>query len=167
MAVKDTIAFIGVENKTRWLLEKLAAQNFPIILVAGEEVEKNHFSESFQKEILDAEIEVLDCPKNGCWEADIIAFVGSENFEMNLLLKIEEFATQKIIMFISKLNEEKATFSVVQLQEIQETLPNSKIVPVLINPEAQKVFVSGEDPAAVEKVNFIFETIGFEIGNKV
>lgn len=153
MKVKETIAFIGETDEIcSDLIQKLAAENYPLVLVAKE---GNHF-EKLSGQILnhkpDADIETIHCEREGCWEADVIVLTHAANPDPKLLEKIKEVVNQKILVYIlnekdrGPLTEEEITIS-------KQILTNTEVVQVIADPVSKEMDISGTDEATTSIEN--------------
>lgn len=155
MAVTKTIALIGeIQGKER-ILNRLA-KTHRLLWVTNEDDPYIHLPQSAVSEFSGAEVEIIACAKEGCWEADIIVLEVQE-IERELIQRIREVATQKIVVVLGK-NGDSVADLVNQLLLVQEGLPYSKIVEVYPGPE---MVVAGKDPVAVETVKEILRNLGF------
>lgn len=146
MKVRETIAFVGEADTTcSRLIQKLAAENYPVVLVAKE---GNHF-ENLSGKILnllpEADIETINCEREGCWEADIIVFNNWGNFSAGLPEKIKEVTNKKILVYFLK--KEAQSASTDKLKIFQQTLPNTEWVQVVFDPVSNKMHLTGADEA--------------------
>jgi hypothetical protein len=154
MAVTKTIALIGeIQGKERFL--NPLAKNHRLLWVTNEDDSYIH-SQSAVSEFSEAEVEIIACAKEGCWEADIIVLEVQE-IERELIQRIREVATQKIVVVLGK-NGDSVADLVNQLLMVQVGLPYSKIVEVYPGPE---MVVAGKDLIAVETVEEILRNLGF------
>jgi len=98
-----SIAVFGI-NRTYGsvLAVKLAAQPFRI-LVLSEEFDD---CPSLFLDYPDADIQVLNCPAQTGWEADIIVINASAQNQLKLVGSIREFVTKKIVLNISEIGGE-------------------------------------------------------------
>jgi 8-hydroxy-5-deazaflavin:NADPH oxidoreductase len=101
-----------------------------------------------------AEIDTIECVKDGCWEADIIILVVASHEEKMVAEMMKEVATQKIVVSISGEENEH--------EELQKILPYSKLVYVSNILESKKIFISGKDKEANEEISIIFLNAGYE-----
>jgi len=140
MAAKETIAFIGESSPlfTR-LAQHLAKKHYPMLLV--------NEAETLQAK-LPAAVESISCIKDGCWEADIVILLEANSIELELLEKIKEVATQKIVVYLISDKEQGATDEN-SASTLEQALPNSKVVRLLYEATSNKLVVSGEDEEAV------------------
>jgi predicted dinucleotide-binding enzyme len=125
-----------------------------------------------------AEVEVLDCPTNASWEADVIILAVPYQAEKEIAEKIREVANQKVVISIANpLNE---TFDGLvtapgtsAAEELQKLLPGSKVVKAfnttfaadfatpVIDGKQVDAFVAGNDEEAVNIVTELVKTAGF------
>ena len=160
MKVKETIAFIGEPDKTcNQLIQKLAKKNHPVVLVAKEE---NHF-ENLSRKILnhtpEADIEIVNCTREGCWEADIIILCEGTSIDSGLTEKMKEVANQKILVLL--LNKEKQSSVITEeINKLRKDLPNTRLVQLIFNPVSKEMYLTGEDEAK-SMVEDIFNRAGY------
>ena len=150
MAVEETIAVVGLQSgKLTGFTEKLAMDDFRLLLIPGSKDEMNRLNEEVEELKLQSEVEILNCAKNGCWEADIIAFINPHDPADELVTRIKEVAVQKVVMVVFEgissfiANERYDAF--------KKAMPHSKLVRLVVLPE-EKVSMWGEDKLAVQKV---------------
>src|SRR5690606_20786726 len=140
MAVKKAIALIGeIQGKEKILMQLV--KNYRLLWVTKEDDSYSDLSQSILNEFPGAEVEIIACAKEGCWEADII-FLEVHGIEKELIERIREVATQKIVVVLGK-DDDHAPALVNKLLLVQEGLPYSKIVEVYLEPET---VVAGKDP---------------------
>jgi hypothetical protein len=166
MAVKQTIAIIGAaDNAGSALAKALAKGPYRLILFAHE---RERLAE-LGKQILTlnplAEFETIDCALNASWEADtIIAAVGNQD-KMEVAQKIKSVATQKIVLDVIYADDHISD-NVIPV-ELQNFLPNSKVVEVLIKENATpgepliNVFIAGRDKEALQTVKELLTVAGY------
>lgn len=153
MKVKETIAFIGEADKTcNQLIERLAAENYPLVLVAKE---GNHFEElsgQILNRVPEADIEVINCEREGCWEADVIVFDSSVDFNTALVGKIKEVTNQKILIYV--LDKTGQPDSINAFKSFQQLLPTTQWVQLTIDPVSHDIQIAGDEKAkaAAEKI---------------
>jgi len=167
MAVKQTIAFIGAaDGLSTALVKKLAEANYPLLFVSNDGYRYQQFTDQVKRDIPNADIEITDCAKEGCWEADIIALFDNTALERELLERIEIVATQKVVIAISAFGKEASTS--IRVKELQQMLPNSKVIQLLYNdPAGLELLVAGEGKEAIDLVSTLFENAGFIITKKI
>ena len=105
MAAERTIAIVGEKSRfSAAIAEKLAKQNLHLLFISNDEDNNEQLQELFKKINPPARIEFIHCEKEGCWEADVIAFTNPEKVELELIQRIKEVATQKIVLIVSERN---------------------------------------------------------------
>ena len=107
MGTKKTIAIVGLTTgQDNPLLRKLALNN-RILVVSSDADKFSELSEYIQKGADEEAIELIDCAKDGCWEADIIilwnGFKQEKNELERLLQIIYYFHIQKWLVYSSNL----------------------------------------------------------------
>jgi hypothetical protein len=160
MKVKETIAFIGEADETcAELIQKLASGNYPLVLVTKG---KDHF-EGLSKKILndvpEADVETINCEREGCWEADIIVFNRLRADDLNLAEKIREVTNQKTLVCLLN-KEDQLSTSEKEVKTFREALPNAQWVQVVFDPVAGRMYITGaNDVSAI--VAHIFYQVGY------
>lgn len=138
--MKKTIAVIGSETETgAAIADKLSDNSYRLLLVQNEIDHKSQIAKNIQQKNLRAEIEIVDCAKEGCWEADIIILAIPFRELKEIAEKINEVVTQKTVVIIS--DEKESPFSFNKAQKLQQLLPYSKIVAALYNPCSPESFI--------------------------
>lgn len=150
--MKQTIAWIGGDNHQGDILRKLAKQYRLLWVRRKEDQQTAPFHD-----IPESEVEVLECAKEGCWEADIIVLAG-DALEDELLEKIREVATQKIVLRITSDNNQGRQEE--ELARIREALPFSKIAAANLHPG--KIRLLGDNPAALSTASEMLRRLGCE-----
>lgn len=153
MKVKETIAFIGEADKTcNQLIERLAAEKYPLVLVAKEGNPFEELSGKILNRVPDADIEVITCEREGCWEADVIVFDSSVDFNSDLIEKIKEVTNQKILVYVLKKTGESDSTD--GFKSFQQLLPNTQWVQLAIDPVSHDIHIAGDEvaKAAAEKI---------------
>lgn len=164
MVVKESIACIVGAKNTHWnLLKKLAQTPLHLLFVPDGKTTKDEVLKELEVEKTQAEIDWVNCAKEGCWEADMIAFMNFPEIAPDLMDRIKEVATQKIVLYISTSIEksEQQVFSNIQVKNLRETLPYSKIVGVLISEDETQTAITGNDREALDVVAALFDTVGY------
>lgn len=164
MITKETIAFIGNIGETcPLLLKRLAQMDLRLLFIYNEERQGGKMSDLLELKNTVAEIEMIPCAKEGCWEADMIAFVDPEDIQIPLMARIKEVATQKILLCITEGKDKKIFFSEAKIKELQQGLPHSKIVQVFIVSDEMSATMLGGNKEALETSSEILENAGYKI----
>jgi len=136
MAVKKSIAIIGATEKAgSEIASKLAKDDYRLLLVSNNEKELTHLLNNINKNKPIAEIDTIGCIKDGCWEADIIILAVDSNDAKEIVEKMKEVATQKIVVQI--LSQQNIDTS------LQHLLPYSKIVEVFNILKSTEILITG------------------------
>lgn len=126
------------------------------LLFVSEDEEQNRKIKSKLK-TTNAEVEFITCEREGCWEADIIVIAQPEKASGPLLKKISEVATQKIVLVLSEIGSQP------EIIDLQQILPNSKVVEILIDLQQKEISMTGNDRDAKAGVQELFEKAGYQI----
>lgn len=158
MATKTTIAIVGAtESAGIEVAGKLASQNFRLLLISRDESKLKQLAEEILHHTPGADVEIINCVKEGCWEADIIVLAASPIPAETLIEKIKDVATQKIVVEIVQGSNSSAT------EALHRVLPYSKIVTAsfITHPE-KEVTITGLDKKAVQLIEGIAVKAGFK-----
>jgi predicted dinucleotide-binding enzyme len=156
MSVKKTIAIIGAtEYKGTAIANHLAKSNYRLLLISNDMEKLSYLSESIFLTSPNAEIDILECVKDGCWEADVIILAIACNEEKSIAEIMKEVATQKIVVSIS---DERNTN-----EELQRLLPYSKIVKASLTSASNEVSIKGNDEEANAEIADIFKDAGYKV----
>lgn len=142
METKKTIAILGIEKGLeKAFLDQLANDN-RLLIISSKPGDCGQVSDYLSQNRFKEQAELVECPKDGCWEADIIMLWHPENQSVEELSKLQEVATQKIVLLII----EKEASGKVHIP----SFPHSKIVKLNIKPNTQEATLSGDYSEAVE-----------------
>lgn len=176
---KTTIAIIGATgNMGSAIAKSLAKGPYRLLLFAHDKAKL----ESVKKEITNttpsADLDCMGCPVDASWEADVIISAVPYAAEKDVVQKIKDVATQKIVVSIANpLNETYdglvTSPDTSAAEELQKLLPSSKVVKAfnttyaadfsqpVINGQQVDGFIAGNDEEAVNVVKGLVETAGF------
>ena len=145
--VKKTVAIIGATEKSgAAIANKFADGNNRLLLIADDINQLSQIARNIKRNNLNAEVEMVDCAKEGCWQSDIIVLAISFHELKKVIEKISEVATQKIVLFISnEYDESNAT-------ELQHLLPHSRIVTALFDSHSGETFIESNDEEASKTI---------------
>lgn len=156
MAQKKSIAIIGATEKNgKDLAIQLSQCPFDLLLISNNIEALDHLSEKIKASPSKAEINFIECVKDGCWEADIIILAVPHNDEKMMAEMMREVATQKIIVDFS--NEENAG------NELCSILPYSKLVKVSGDFASKEILINGDDNTANKEISEIFIQAGYHL----
>ncbi len=155
--VKKTIAILGDTGKfSPGLLEILLKQDLRLLFISEEETKNINLKEQLERFHAKAEVEFVSCEREGCWEADIIAITRNKKIPAELVQKIKEVSTQKIVLIISEENDLGVQ------SELVDQLPFSKVIEINIDTKANKFSVTGNHTNALTGISTIFDKAGYQ-----
>lgn len=156
MPVKRSIAIVGAtEEAGIEIASDFACEHYRLLLVSNDLVRLSQLQKNIFRKHPKAEIDVIECMKDGCWEADIIILAVPSYEEKIAAGMMKEVATQKIVVRLSSQENEDVAF--------QQILPNSKLVRVSDILASKEIVIAGSDQEANEEVAGIFQNAGFHI----
>lgn len=163
MSVRKSIAIVGAtENIGEKITMRFMKSNYSLLLISNNKDKLDYLAKKVAEKKPKAEINSMECVKDGCWEADIIilAVPAFEEGEVAKLMK--EVATQKIVVDVS--NEENAC------GELQKILPYSKVVRVFGDFYSKELIIKGDSEtvnepawAAAREISEIFIQAGYRV----
>ena len=122
MSTKQTIAVIGASgNRGAAISKTLAKGNNRLLLIANEKEKVENLAQYITNNTASAEVEVLECPTDASWEADLIILAVPYQAEKEIAEKIREVSNQKIVISLNN------SYNSSQ-EALQNLLPNSKVV---------------------------------------
>lgn len=164
MSVQKTLALLGNTGKNfPRLIEKLGEVDLRLLIICLGEEEVGKISAEFPS-TKRAETEFITCPKSACWEADIIIFDRPDEIGDELIERIRNFSTQKIVLYISSISTGDAE-KIKDTSELRKKFPFSKVIRVETDPGESGVILSGEDGEAIITVSGILKKAGYNIRN--
>lgn len=148
MAVKEAIAIVA-DNEEKFLdiTAKLALDKYMLLLVSKNADKLSSILMKIQKQFPGADVELIDCIKDGCWQADIIILNINEDEQNEVAALIREVATQKIVVSFSE--------NLQAIEKLQKLLPHSKVVK-LDGLFSGNTAITSNDTKATETVSNIF-----------
>ncbi len=151
METKKTIAILGLTNEARNPFLIKLAQHYRLLIIS-EHTNEHQPSDYINGSEIETSIELIDCAKEGCWEADIIILWDTFRLETTELKKLEAVATQKIILILT--DQEDNTL-------IRSLFPNSKVIALAKNSVTKKAKILGTDVEALQTIREIIKKTGF------
>ena len=124
MSNRRTFAVLGISETNSIFLAKQIAKTNPVLLFDHDVVVLNTVYSQILLEYPNANAEMMICPTNASWEADVIILSNAVATDGNLIGKIRKVATGKIVLFL----ENKKNTSGNTAEKLQELFPYSKVV---------------------------------------
>lgn len=180
MYTKQTIAIVGATGNMGAALAKSLARSSYRLLLMGTNAERlQQVSQETKKIDETADIDVLLCPIEASWEADIIILAVPYAVEKELAPKIAPVANGKIVISISNPITPDFTGSLLPEtssagEELQKLLPYVKVVKAfnttfaanfgqpVFDGNVADCFLAGNDQDAVEQTKQLVEAVGFK-----
>jgi predicted amino acid dehydrogenase len=154
MANKKTIAIVGATGNTgRAIVNQLASVPYRLLLFSNKSGELYQFTKDISKKYPGADVESIECVKDGCWEADIIVIAVADGEEKEVAILMKDVATQKIVVAVAQKEND--------CEELQKFLPYSKVLKAYINAETNEVLLSGKSETVNEEILDIFSQAGY------
>jgi NADPH-dependent F420 reductase len=179
MPTSKTIAIIGATGNMGSAIAKSLSHSSNRILLFGKDVEKlNSLLQEIKEVNPNGDVEIMSCPTDACWEADIIIPAVPFSAEHEVAEKIRAVATGKIVISIT--NPLNNTYNGLvtapdtsAAEELQKLLPHSKVIKAfnttfavdftnpVIDGKNVDAFIAGNDEEALETVSELVKASGF------
>jgi predicted dinucleotide-binding enzyme len=154
---KQIIAIAGAERKMGSLVaEKLLQAGRHHLLILSEGGDSTGKLNALLRLNPVADPEIVDCLKDGCWEADMIMLDIPFSSIHEAAEKIREVSTQKIIFVISGDPEEKTD----PAGEWRSLLPNAKTVVALNLLNNSATPLNTPDEESLGSINTVIRNLG-------
>lgn len=180
MATKKTIAVIGATGDMGCAFVKaLANSDYRLLLMSRDKNKLGTVTANLKEKNPAADVDVVECEKEACWEADIVLMAVPYEAEREVAEKIREVTTQKVVIDVSNPINETYDHLITApgtsaAEELQKALPNSKVVKAfntifstdITQPNKEgreiKTFIAGNDGEAVQVVSEIAIAMGLK-----
>jgi len=162
MSNRRTFAVLGVSEIKSIFLAKQIAKTNPVLLFDHDVVVLNTVYSQILLEYPNANAEMMICPTNASWEADVIILSNPAATDVNLIEKIRNVATGKIVIF---LENKKNTINFERtLDKLQYLFPFSKVVQSFesMDEVEDSVLLKGNDEEALKTILTLFTSIGLK-----
>jgi hypothetical protein len=162
MSNRRTFAVLGVSEIKSIFLAKQIAKTNPVLLFDHDAVVLNTVYSQILSEHPNANAEIMICPTNASWEADVIILSNAATTDVNLIEKIRNVATGKIILFLE--NKKNTNTSGNTDEKLQYLFPFSKVVQSFESADDSNnsLFLSGNDKEAVKTILTLLTSIGLK-----
>jgi hypothetical protein len=148
MTAKKTVAIIAsTEQKTAAVVDKFPSENYRLLLLQKEPNQLSKVATEIKLKHPGLEFEIVDCLKDGCWEADIIVLDVSCGEQKEVAELIKEVATQKPVI----------SFSDHENIELENALKYSRVVTVVKACDSNETSLCGKDHDALMEVSEILK----------
>lgn len=178
MATIKTIAIVGATGNMGSAIAKSLSRSsdYRLLLMSNDQDKLVDLKLELAKSKVEAF--AVSCAREASWEADIIIVATPYEAEREVVEKIREVATGKIVISISNplsaaYNDLVTSPDTSAAEELQKLLPNSKVVKTfnttfaadfmspVIDGKRADAFIAGNNGDAVETVSGIVKAAGF------
>jgi predicted dinucleotide-binding enzyme len=160
--MKPTIAIIGLETSGTELTKRLITSPYRLLLFDQDLSKAQALTNQLLNTTPAGDVEAIDCQVNASWEADIIVLAIPESSRKQLADRIREVATCKVVVSFSSLSNDVHgnQLGVYMGQELQQWLPNSKVVTVLSTIGLANALLIGTNPEALTTTSDLIQAAG-------
>lgn len=162
MSNKKTVALLGVSDAKSILIAKKIAETNAVLVFDADAMVLTKVYLQLLLENPKANLEMMDCPTNASWEADVIIFSCDAVVNVNLLEKIRNVATGKMILVLGNQN------STITLEnsssDFQYLFPFSKVMQGIESTDENKdtLIIKGNDIQALTTLATFFTSVGLK-----
>jgi hypothetical protein len=162
MSNRRTFAVLGVSETNSIFLAKQIAKTNPVLLFDHDAVVLNTVYSQILSEHPNANAEIMICPTNASWEADVIILPNAAATDGNLIEKIRNVATGKIVLFLE--NKKNTNTGENSPEKLQHLFPYSKVVQSFESADNSNdyFFLSGNDKETIKTILTLFTIIGLK-----
>ena len=162
MSNRRTFAILGVSETKSIFLAKQIAKTNPVLLFDHDAVVMNEVHAQILLEYPKANAEMMICPTNASWEADIIILSNDTGTDDNFIKKIRRVATGKIVLVL--VNEKNTINFESTLDKLQHLFPFSKVVQSFesMDEVEDPVLLKGNDEETLKTIWTLFTSIGLK-----
>lgn len=162
MSNRRTFAVLGVSETNSIFLAKQIAKTNPVLLFDHDAVVLNTVYSQILSEHPNANAEMMICPTNASWEADVIILSNPAATDVNLIEKIRNVATGKIVIFLE--NKKNTINFESTLDKLQYLFPFSRVVQSFESMDEieDSVLLKGNDDEALKTILTLFTIIGLK-----
>lgn len=162
MSNTRTFAVLGVSETNSIFLAKQIAKTNPVLLFDHDAFVLNAVYSQILSEYPKAHTEMMICPTNASWEADVIILSNDAATDSNLIEKIRKVATGKIVLFLENKNNTNTSGN--SAEKWQELFPYSKVVHSFESADNSNdsFFLNGNDKEALKTILTLLTSIGLQ-----
>ncbi len=160
---RKTVAIIGLSVANIFILATKIAQENAVLLFDHDASVVNKMFLQLRSENPNATVEVMTCPINASWEADIIVLANYYLEQANLIHQIKKVATGKSIVIL--MAEEEKNKAAEYRDSFQDLFTFSKIICVFVSDKDNHdcfVFEANNEEPLQTNLTF-FTTIGLKV----
>lgn len=166
MSPRKIVAVLDVSETNSVFVAKQIAKTNTVLLFDRDTSVLNRVFSEIQTAHPNANVEMMICPTNASWEADVIVLSNDSVIDGNGINKIRNVATGKLVLFFE--NAFSSDFESYSYERLQALFPFSKVVHVCeskANP-SDSFEISGNNQEAVQTVLKLLTSIGLKASAK-
>lgn len=159
---KQTVAVVGADTKIgSTMAQRICTGNYRLLLISEDTEQVQPLATAMTKENSAADVEIMDCQYDACWEADIIMMTVPRSAYQQVADIIGEVATQKVVVGITEESSDVSdAMESRSIRKLKKLFPNSKVVGLAStefaetfkNDSRENIKIIGENEKAREMV---------------
>lgn len=160
MSNRKTVAILSISNPKAILIATHLARKHAVLLFDADQKLLSRVQNHLLLENPKAQVELMSCPTNASWEADIIVFSPSAFTNESLTQQIKKVSTGKIVLIL-----ESITFEKNKNLHFEDLFPFSKVIYCSEGKDdgIATLSLKGKDIQALATLVTFFTTIGLKI----
>lgn len=157
--MKSTIVIVGAASESgKAIAHRLAGKPYHLLVVDTDLESLNKLLGTIKSLNEDADVELLECETDACWESDIVLLAVSYPLQLQIAEKIKAVCTCKTVVSVGSAGN--------NIDELRRILPHSKLVIAFDKVESSvgeaDSKISGEDENAVNLVEQLVKDAGLK-----
>ncbi|QZK90901.1 hypothetical protein K5V07_10515 [Flavobacterium sp. CHNK8] len=162
MSPRKIVAVLGLSETHSVFVAKQIAKTNTVLLFDYNAAMLNSVFSEIQTAHPNANVEMMICPTNASWEADVIVLSNDAVIDGNGINKIKNVATGKLVLFFE--NAFSSDFESHSSERIQALFPFSKVVHICESKAipSDSFDISGNNQEAVQTVLKLLTSIGLK-----
>lgn len=162
MSPRKIVAVLGVSETNSVFVAKQIAKTNTVLLFDHNAVVLNSVFSEIQTAHPNANVEMMICPTNASWEADVIVLSNDAVIDGNGINKIINVATGKLVLFFEK--DTSSDVESYSYERVQALFQFSKVVHICESKAipSDSFDISGKNQEAVQTVFTLLTSIGLK-----
>jgi pyrroline-5-carboxylate reductase len=158
VAAKKTIAILTEDvGMAGNLVNMISTEKFRIVFVTENARKFKSVAAEIAEKNQAAEVEIMNCAREGGWEADLILLATTPFKESAIANAIREVAIQKMVISVKRSDSNQNT----SCKKLEKLLPHSRVVLAQINWPSPEIVLSAIDEETLQIASEIFESGGY------
>jgi hypothetical protein len=162
MSYRTTFAVLGVLETKSIFLAKLIAKTNSVLLFDQNQATLQAVYTEILAENPEANVEMMICPTNASWEADVIVLSDDAINNGTLIEKIKKVVTGKMVLILN--DEMEPIQSISTFDKLRQLFPFSRVVQSIESSDDKDDYgvLKGIDKQALNAVLTLFTPIGLK-----